>query len=124
MEQDLNGLTAALESIFSSNGFSQGRLTAMHREPTPYITTFPCEIVTCRFSSGKRLRLFCKYAAAQGKCSHGQRGGVDYEAEVYRQVLQPYGATAPAFYGSYKDRKTGGTWLILEYLNRSTRAGK
>jgi phosphotransferase family enzyme len=116
-------LTTALTSVFSHNGHARGRLTAVDREPTPYVTTFPCEVVTCRFTDG-RLRLFCKFGARNGPCSHGQRGGVAYEAEVYRQVLKPFGASAPGFFGSYTDPKTSGTWLVLEYLNRSLRVGK
>jgi len=54
----------------------------------------------------------------------GQRGGIAYEADVYRQVLQPSGSSAPIFYGSYKDPRTGGVWLFLEYLKKSLRVGK
>ena len=124
MEPHPDNLTAALTSIFGRNGSARGRPAAVHREPTPYVTTFPCEIVTCRFLDGSRLRLFCKYAAKDGACSHGQRGGVGYEAEVYRRVLKPLRASAPVFYGSYTDRNTGGAWLVLEYLRRSMRVGK
>ena len=124
MLPDLDSLTAALASVFNHNGSARGGLTAVRREPTPYVTTFPCEIVTCRFADGTRLRLFCKFAARDGKCSHGQRGGLSYEAEVYRQVLKPSGASAPAFYGCHADEKTGATWLVLEYLGKSLRVGK
>jgi hypothetical protein len=116
-------LAEALITVFSHNG-ANGVPIAMHRAPTPYVTTFPCEIVTCRFADRSRLRLFCKYAARDVKSSHGQRGGIGYEADVYRQVLQPSCSSAPSFYGSYKDPRTGGVWLILEYLHKSLRAGK
>jgi aminoglycoside phosphotransferase (APT) family kinase protein len=124
MAPDRNNLAAALASVFSRNESGLGQLAAIRRETSPYVTTFPCEVVTCRFVDGGKLRLFCKYAARDGKCSHGQRGGVRYEAAVYRRVLQPSGATAPVFHGSYTDRKTGGTWLILEHVGRSLRVGK
>src|SRR2546422_679847 len=124
MAEDLNGLAAALTAVFARNGSARGRPIAVNREPTPYVTTFPCEIVSCRFADASKLRLFCKYGVRNGTCSHGQRGGVGYEAEVYRQVLKPARVSAPAFYGSHTDRKTGGTWLVLEYLSKSLRVGK
>ena len=124
MALERNDLTVALNSVFSHNGYTRGHPTAMRRQSTPYITTFPCEIVTCRFPDGGQLRLFCKYGARDGQCSYGQRGGVGYEAEVYRQILQPSAASTPAFYGSYAESKTGGVWLVLEYLKSSLRASK
>lgn len=117
MTPDLN---AALSSVFNGNGV----MMAVRREPTPYITTFFCEIATCRFRDGDELRLFCKYGPRDGACSFGQRGGVAYEAEVYRCILHPLRVSTPAFYGSHTDPHTGGTWLILEYLSSSLRAGK
>jgi len=124
MATERNDLTLALNSVFSHNGYGRGRLKALRRKPTPYITTFPCEIVTCRFVDGGQLLLFCKYGARDGPCSYGQRGGVAYEAEVYRQILQPSGVSTPVFYGCYTEPNTGGVWLILEYLKSSLRAGK
>ena len=124
MATDWDGLTAALAWAIGRNGSARGPLAAVRREPTPYVTTFPCEIVTCRFEDGARLQLFCKYAAKDGKCSHGQRGGVGYEARVYRRILKPARLSTPVFYGFHLNRKTGGIWLILEYLHNSLRVGK
>src|SRR5206468_1524791 len=97
MPADRDGLTVALAQAIGRNGSARGPLAAIRREPTPYVTSFPCEIVTCRFEDGARLRLFCKYAAKDGKCSHGQRGGVGYEARVYRRILKPDRLSTPAF---------------------------
>ena len=58
------GLTSALQS----EDVGGRSLTLLGREPTPYATTFPCEIVTCRIGRGRPRRLFCKYTA-----------GVDYK---------------------------------------------
>ena len=117
-------LGSVLDAVLSSNGSERGKPVALRRQSTPYVTTFPCVIVNCRFADGAKLRLFCKYGAKGGGCSYGQRGGVDYEAEVYRHVLQPSGFSTPLFYGSHVDPISGGTWLIIEYLGRSLRAGK
>ncbi len=116
-------LLRGLTSVFARNGGGRGRPTSLSRE-TRYATTFPCEIVRCQFEDGSRLAIFCKYAAGNGSVSYGQRGGLAYEVQVYRHVLQPSQVTAPNFYGSYADRRAGSTWLILEYLKRSMSVGK
>jgi hypothetical protein len=119
-----SGVNTAIESVFGASGSAWGRPVSVRRRATPYVTTFACEIVTCRFAGGGRLSLFCKYGAKDGMCSFGQRGGVGYEAEVYRRVLRPAGVSAPVFYGSHTDPDTGGTWIVVEFLKRSRRAGK
>ncbi len=124
MHRGPDNLVDALTAIFRRNGKSRGRPAVIYREPSLYSTTFPCEIVTCRFAAGRDLRLFCKYAPRDARCSYGQRGGVGYEAEVYRWILHPSGCSAPAFYGRYRDPGTGAVWLVLEYLNRSLPVGK
>jgi hypothetical protein len=74
------------------------------------------EVVLCRLESGRTCRLVCKYGARRPEPAHGLRGGVPYEAEIYRTVLVPLGARVPPFYGARKDEETGLTWLVLGYV--------
>lgn len=121
---DLDALRAGLACVLDHHEGIRGELMIIQREPSAYATSFPCEIVTCRLGNGKELQLFCKYSAGEGSCSHGQRGGVGYEAGVYREVLAPSGFSVPTFHGAYSDPATGDTWLILEYLDGCLRAQK
>jgi hypothetical protein len=114
------GLTLALQS----ENVSRRSLTLLGREPTPYSTTFPCEIVTCRIGRGKPRRLFCKYTADINYTGHGHRGGVGYEIATYRNILAATNKFRPRFYGGYTDSETGQYWLFLEYLDGSLRVGK
>lgn len=111
-------------TIFNGRGARYGRLTRFRREPSFYTTSFPCEIVRCWFDHGRKLTLFCKYGTKDEGDFYGQRGGVPYEAKVYRKLLQSCTGSTPTFYGAYADRQTGSTWLVLEYLTRSTEVGK
>ncbi len=114
------GLTSAL--LGEDGG---GRpLTLLGREPTPYATTFPCEVVTCRIGRGKPRRLFCKYTAGVDYTGHGHRGGVGHEIATYRHILAQTNKFRPRFYGGYTDSETGQYWLFLEYLDGSLRVGK
>jgi aminoglycoside phosphotransferase (APT) family kinase protein len=66
--------------------------------------------------------LFCEYAAGGHPDNvYGHRGGVAYEAAVYRHLLQPSQASTPTWYGTYTDISTGGSWLVLEYLEKNLR---
>ncbi len=114
---DTASLTEGLTSVLSGSLSAPCPVTVLHREAHIYRSTFPSEVVSCRLNDGRTLRLFCKYSGGQNYDSHGHRGGVVYEAEVYRRVLGHSGNSMPRFYGTYTDVTTGQTWLILEYLD-------
>jgi Phosphotransferase enzyme family len=115
---DLQTLTAGLASVFAGHESPARPLTILAREPNVYEKSFPSEIVTCRFQDESVRRLFCKYMfdLREDHLDHGSRGGLVYEAAVYRHVLRPLQVSAPTFYGLHTDAPTGGRWLILEYL--------
>jgi hypothetical protein len=116
---DSRTLAARLASALDGNGSS--RLRIVERKRPRYMSTFPNEIITCRLAGGKSRRLFCKYEAGQNHDSHGHRGGLAYEAEIYRRVLSPLKTVRPEFIGADPDAANDGTWLILEHLGRCTR---
>jgi Phosphotransferase enzyme family len=115
---DLQVLTLGFTSVFRSNGYTDGQVTVLDREPNIYTSSFPSEVVTCRFDDGSELQLLCKYGAEHAQ---GHWGGIAYEAQVYRHVLQPLPISAPKFYGAYMDRTTRKMLLILEYLHNTER---
>ena len=49
------------------------------------------------------------------------RGGVEYEADVYRQLLQTLDLSCPTLYGVYREPANNRTGLVLEYLADSIR---
>jgi aminoglycoside phosphotransferase (APT) family kinase protein len=116
---DSRTLTARLAAALNGNGGSGLRI--LERKRPRFMSTFPNEIVTCRVARGEPRRLFCKYEAGREHPSHGHRGGLAYEAEIYRRVLAPLKTSCPEFIGSDADAANGGTWLVLEHLNRCTR---
>jgi len=119
-----DALKRGLASALQSEGVGGRSLTILGRESTPYATTFPCEIVTCRIGRGKPSRLFCKYTAGIDYTGHGHRGGVAHEIATYRRILAQTNKFRPRFYGGYTDSETGQYWLFLEYLDGSLRVGK
>ena len=92
-------------------------LRVLERKPMVPQMTYPAEVVTCRLGEGSELRLYCKYEAGRNHYAHGHRGGVGYEAEVYRRILRPLrDSTHLFFYGAHTDAGTRDMWLILQYL--------
>src|SRR5260370_16011553 len=75
-------------------------ITILGRDPAVYVSTFFNEIVTCRLPDGSVRRLLAKRGGAHTAPTYGHRGGVPYEARVYRSVLEPLATSAPRFYGS------------------------
>lgn len=121
---DLHSLTAGVNAVMAGNGSGIPRMTIVDRSPVVFASTYPSEIVTCRSEEFGELKLYCKYFAGLDYDSYGHRGGVHYEAEVYRGVLGSLPVSVPRFYGAYQDRAVGETWLILEYLDNTLRLGK
>lgn len=112
-------LLHSLNAIINNHKCPGDHITILAREPNPRASTSLNEIVTCRLADGNELRLLCKYATGRSHNSYGHRGGVAYEAQVYRHVLKPLPISAPMFYGAYEDEESGQTWLFLEYLDDS-----
>jgi hypothetical protein len=120
---DLETLTAGLTAALSSNGFTDRQVTVINRcaVTTDSFGTYPKEIVRCRMDDGGELSLLCKYPSPAGRthACYGHRGGLAYEAAVYRHVLQPLQASTPRFYGTYTDPLTGEECLIIECLDEA-----
>jgi len=119
---DDQALAAALTSTLASTAGDTpaAPVTLLHRLPNPHVSSFPSEIVTCRLANGEHLRLLCKYGGA-GHPGFGHRGGVAYEAEVYRRVLAAAPLTTPRFHGAVAAGPGGQVWLAIGFLEHALR---
>jgi hypothetical protein len=116
----IKGLAAVLEQC----GELHDRIEIIDRRANIEASTFPSEIVTCRLDGQRVLRLFCKYSIDLDREVYGHRGGVEYEARVYRSVLQQMEISVPRFYGVYEEPKSDRSWLILGYLADTVRVSR
>src|SRR6266516_944463 len=97
---DLPTLGIGLSSVFGAVGGAHGSVTVLERQANRYASTFPSEIVSCRLGNGVDVQVVCKYGSGgPGRRAYGHRGGVAYEAAVYRYVLQPLSLSRPRFHG-------------------------
>ncbi len=115
--------TSALEDglqVLFAKSTRDDRVAVVARSSNVYSSTAPSEIVQCRLSDGRVLKLLCKYSAPHAN-SFGHRRGGPYEAMIYRRILQPLSASAPALHGVRVDPTTESTWLVLEYVDGFSR---
>jgi hypothetical protein len=89
----------------------------LDRRPHSSASSFPAEVVTCRTGDGSDMTLFCKHENGASDGSFGHRGGVAYEVEIYRHLLQLAGVSTPRFYGGWTDGTGNDALLVIEYMN-------
>ncbi len=116
---DQTVLAVHLTKMLTADGVTAGPVTVIDRCRNIYSSTFPSEVVTCRFSDGSQRQLLCKYQTSQ-KDSFGSRGDIAYEARVYRDVLQSQRYFAPEFIGIC-NTENSGHFLVLEFLRDAVR---
>lgn len=84
-------------------------------------STFPVEIVTCNTGNGKNIDLFCKYLGGIGPNNYGHRGGVEYEAKIYSDILDKTPCSKIKFFGQCRIAGGMDTLLVIEYLGETLR---
>ena len=110
-------LLRALQAVLKDRSPAEP-VVIVDRTPLPSGTA-PKEVVTYEDGDGERHRLFWKYEPVVTAHSHGHRGGVRYEAEVFRHVLTRSASPVPTFSGCHLDEVSQRTSLALEYLEGS-----
>lgn len=90
--------------------------TVVRRDPSGRVSTFFNEVVTCRTEAGE-LRMLLKRGGAHADPTYGHRGGVPYEAEIYRRVLEPLGLSTARLHAVETDPAGGDTTLWIDYLD-------
>ena len=96
-------------------------LTVVERRPHRYASSFPGEILVCQLADGSERTLLCKREAGLNFPQFGHRGGPAYEACVYEHVVERTGLPAPRFHGAWHNPRTGGTSLLIEYIEDARR---
>jgi hypothetical protein len=89
------------------------RVIARDAPEHPY--SYPQERVVCQAGEDE-IRLLIKYDDGEPYTAHGLRGGLAYEASVYRELRDRLELPAPAFYG-FRDLGAGEMFIAVEYLD-------
>jgi hypothetical protein len=114
-------LATGISSALCEGGERRKVVKILGRTANPYASSLPSEIVNCLLIDGTSVRVLCKYGVVFEQSSESHRGGVEYEAMVYRDVLSPARATAPRFYGTFAHPVEGSPCLVMEYVESALR---
>ena len=107
-----------LSKLFSANGVEKN-VQVISRTAFKGSSTFPAEIILCRLSDGKVLKLFGKYLAGLGPNNHGHRGGVEYEIKIYDEVLREFPLPKANYWGKCFFEDNDETLLLMDFLEGS-----
>ena len=94
----------------------------VERKPNVLTSRFGTEVITCQARGGAIHRLLCKYGPTEARSGHGHRGGVAYEAAVYRHALESEWMGTARLWAVHDDCERGLTWLVIDYLDGAERA--
>lgn len=121
----IESLAQGLRHIFNST--ESADVTVIGRRANPQVSSLASEFVSCRLSDGREIELFCKYSGRDFDSRHGHRGGARYEAEIYRQFLQPLSVPSPRYFGSWDAPASASdalSCLVLQALDPGARLNK
>jgi hypothetical protein len=92
------------------------RVGALRREPSPYATLFPAEIVTVSLRDGRRFCLFVKHLGGEQE-GHPDKAVRDREIRVYEELLGGGDLPVVGYFGSDGDPESGRYQLLLEHVD-------
>jgi hypothetical protein len=102
-------------------GTDSSSIEIISRENFYETSTFPVEIVVCKTGTGEKINLFCKYLGGLGPNNFGHRGGVEYEAKIYEDILNNAPVSKIKYFGQCRIESNGDLLLVLEYLGETLR---
>jgi hypothetical protein len=112
-------LSRRLASTLIAGRVAGAGVAILERKPQERASTFPSEVVTFRTTDGREAVTWCKYSRGRGEPAwhraHGHRGGLNYEANVYKQVIEPLQLPTVRLLGA-AGTKHGTAWIAVEYL--------
>jgi len=114
--------TQSLQSVLSAV-LDPLKPRIVDRKTADHVSTHPAEVVTCELGDGSTCRLLLKYSGLEEDW-FGHKGGVPYEAMVYRDVVSRIDLQSVKWFGNHHDPATGRTWLILQFIANGRRLSK
>jgi tRNA A-37 threonylcarbamoyl transferase component Bud32 len=116
VELDDEDLVVEVAELLTQTQGRPIRVHALTREPSPFATLFPAEILSASLEGGIQLRLFLKHLGPEepGQPDKQRR---DREIRVYEVLLRELGLPVPRYYGSRWNVATARHELYLEYVD-------
>lgn len=89
---------------------------SLRREPSPFATLYPAEVVSGSLATDETFALFVKRMGDE-QADHPDKARRDREIRVYERLLAGRSPAVPAYYGARRDRSSSSWELFLEYVD-------
>jgi aminoglycoside phosphotransferase (APT) family kinase protein len=91
-------------------------IESIARQPSPFVTLFPAEVLTLGLSDGRHLRLFVKHLGPE-QAAQPDKQRRDREVRVYEELLRgDSDLPVPTYFGSRRNKVTCRHELYLEHV--------
>jgi len=105
-----------VEQILAESLGRRVSIVSLKREPSPYATLFPAEVLSVELADGDRLTLFLKHLG-QEQSDHPEKQCRDREVRVYQELLGEDDLPVVKYHGSRWNDATGRREVYLEYVD-------
>jgi len=117
-------LTSGLTAVLAKDISAHGPLKITHRRFNPRSSTYAGEIVQVRFADDTRLQLLCKYSHGEQLAPPTPHRGLEYEGQVYAQVLLGAPLSLPEYFGGFTDSQTGTLVFVMRFYRDAVTAAQ
>jgi aminoglycoside phosphotransferase (APT) family kinase protein len=108
-------LRLTLERLLGEARGRPVKVARVRREPSPFATLFPAEILSVTLRGGGEISLFVKHLGPE-QAGHPEKQCRDREVRIYEELLGDEGLPVPRYYGSRWNEATQRREVFLEYL--------
>ena len=90
-----------IEAIFSEAVGHQAKIDFFKRDPSPFATLFPADVLTISLDGGDEISLFLKHLGSE-EADHPDKQCRDREIQVYRELLTDQSLAVAKYTGSLR----------------------
>jgi aminoglycoside phosphotransferase (APT) family kinase protein len=105
-----------IEAILSEAVGHQAKIDCFKREPSPFATLFPADVLTISLDSGDKISLFLKHLGSE-EADHPDKQCRDREIRVYGELLTDKGLPVAKYHGSRWNERSQCHEVVLEYID-------
>jgi hypothetical protein len=109
------GLRRQIERLLSGSLGRSVEVTVLSREPSPFTSLSPAEVVSVRVRGAGEMSLFVKHLGPE-ESEHPEKRCRDREVRVYEELLDAPGLPTAAYYGSRRNEATDRLEVYLEHI--------
>ncbi|MBI2953241.1 MAG: phosphotransferase [Chloroflexi bacterium] len=109
-------MRALVEQMLDKRLGRRVKITSLERNPSPFATLFPTEVLSITLESGERTSIFLKHLGPE-ESDHPEKQRRDREVCVYEELLSNDDLPVVRYYGSRWNEGTNRREVFLEHID-------